>query len=632
MLQRIRDGLHGQKWLAWTVLLLIAATFVFWGGTMNDSGGNVVRDAASVDGDPIAGELATRAWSRQQEQWSRQFGSDIPAERRAQMQDQLLEQLVIDKVIQHRLRDRQFGVGESAVRKIAREEPAFQLNGKYDPAVAKAALAQAGLSESQYFSDTRMSLLRAQLQRGIRQSYFLTSRELERLVALENEEREVRFVVLPVDKFGGSGPVDEAEIKSYYDANGDRFLSTESVALEFAELRVEQLATQVTPSEDDLKQRFEETRDRYNVPERRRSRHILIKVGDDEAAAQKKAEQVLAEAKAPGADFAALAKKYSEDVSGQQGGDLGFTERSAFVGPFADALFAMQVGEVRGPVKSQFGFHIIKLEEIQAGQAKKFEDVRAELDSLYRQDQASELFGERQEALSARLEAGEEDIDKLAQGLGLVRGSVPTFLRGGGAEPLGSSRELQDVVFSDAALNQGKIVGPVGIGDDRLVVVKVTQHRKPEVKPLADVREEIIGLLRHERGVAAAKAAAQSGVEKLNAGESLDKVASSWGLSSEPARFVGRGDPSIPAALRTALFEAARPQGRPIAQTVALDDGASAVYVLTQSRVADSTSNPQLVAQQANTLTLRAATSDLASYVAEARRKAKVTKNPAVFE
>src|SRR5688572_787954 len=560
MLQRIRDGLHGQKWLAWTVLLVIAATFVFWGGTMNDAGGNVVRDAASVDGDPIAGELATRAWNRQQEQWSQQFGVDIPPERRAQMQDQLLEQLVIDKVIQHRLRDRQFGVGEAAVRKLAREEPAFQLNGKYDPAVPKPALSQAGLSEAQYFSDTRMSLLRAQLQRGIRQSYFLTPRELERLVALENEEREVRFVVLPVEKFGGNGPVEEAEIKAYYDANGDRFLTTESVALEFAELRVEHLATQVAPSEDDLRQRFEETRDRYNVPERRRSRHILIKVGEDEAAAQKKAEQVLAEAKASGADFAALAKKYSEDVSSQQGGDLGFTERSTFVGPFADALFAMQVGEVRGPVKSQFGFHIIKLEEIQAGQTKKFEDVRAELDSLYRQDQASELFGERQDALSARIEAGEDDIDKLAQNLGLVRGSVPTFLRGGGAEPLGSSRELQDVVFSDAALSQGKIVGPVGLGDDRLVVLKVVQHRKPEVKPLADVREEIIGLLRHDRGVAAAKAAAQGAVEKLNAGESLDKLASGWGLSAEPARFVGRGDPSIPAALRTALFEAARPQ------------------------------------------------------------------------
>ena len=184
--------------------------------------------------------------------------------------------------------------------------------------------------------------------------------------------------------------------------------------------------------------------------------------------ALKQAESVAAEARA-GKDFAELAKKYSNDATASEGGDLGFVQKKDFPGPLGDTLFAMNVGDVSAPVKSQFGYHILKLEQIQAGEAKPFADVRAELDSQYRQDRAAELFGERQEDRRQRSKRASTDIDQLAKDLGLTRGSVPEFLRGGGAEPLGSSVDLQQTVFSDATLNQGKIGGPVGLGDDRLV-------------------------------------------------------------------------------------------------------------------------------------------------------------------
>jgi len=258
--------------------------------------------------------------------------------------------------------------------------------------------------------------------------------------------------------------------------------------------------------------------------------------------------------------------------------------------------------------------------------------VRAELDSQYRQDRSADLFGERQEELSARIEKGSTDIDKLAQDLGMTRGSIPEFLRGGGAEPLGSSVDLQQTVFSDATLNQGKIGGPVGLGDDRLVVVKVTAHHKAVVKPLDTVREEIVALLKEERGVAAAKAAAEAAVARINAGEKLEAVAKTSNLSAEPARFVGRGDPSIPAALRTAIFEAPRPTDKPVINSAALDDGSTAVYVLTRTRIADTNTNPTLVQQQNVQLQQRSAQGEVAAYISEAKRKAKVVKNLSVFE
>jgi peptidyl-prolyl cis-trans isomerase D len=178
----------------------------------------------------------------------------------------------------------------------------------------------------------------------------------------------------------------------------------------------------------------------------------------------------------------------------------------------------MNIGDVSAPVKSS-SVTILKLEQVEAGVAKPFADVRAELDSQYRQDRSADLFGERQEELSKRLDKGITDIDKLAQDLGLTRGSVPEFLRGGGAEPLGSSVDLQQTVFSDATLNQGKIGGPVGLGDDRLVVVKVTAHHKADVKPLDVVRDEIVTC--SSRNVAWRLRKPRRGRRQATAGEKL---------------------------------------------------------------------------------------------------------------
>ena len=162
------------------------------------------------------------------------------------------------------------------------------------------------------------------------------------------------------------------------------------------------------------------------------------------------------------------------------------------------------------------------------------------------------------------------------------------------------------------------------------MLVKVASHHKAAVKPLPEVQAEIVDLLREERGLAAAKAAAEEALKKLEAGEKFEVVAKSLDVAAEPARFVSRGDPSIPAALRTAVFDAPRPTDKPVLKVAALDEG-SAVYMLTRTRTADPNANPALVQQQNQQRVYRAAQGDLAAYVSEARRKAKVVKNPQVF-
>jgi peptidyl-prolyl cis-trans isomerase D len=634
MLQRIRDGLQGQKWLAFIVLGLIGATFVFWGGAGSfDSSGPTKNEAATVDGEEIAGADALKLWNNEQARWARQLQMEIPEAQRKDIQDNILDQLIVEKLLDKRLSELNYAVSDSKLVAEMHAIDSFQNDGTYDPVLAHEILRQNGISPAEFERSMRSELIRNQLQRGLGNSNFLTPAESRRLANLENEEREVQFVQLSADQFVGSAPIEDAAIKTYYDANADRFMTAEAASLEFAELRLEQVATQISPTEADLQKMYDENRASYILEERRRMRHIVIPVsGDDDAAALKKAESVLAEARA-GKDFAELAKKNSSDVSARDGGEVGFIEKKNFEGPIGDTLFSMKVGDVAGPVKSQFGYHILKLEEIQASEGKPFEAVRAEIDSQYRADRANALFGDRQEAIAERLEKGDSDLDKLATEFGLTRGAVPEFLRGGGGEPLGSNPELQQAVFDTATLEQGKVAGPVFLSEDRFVIVKVSSHRKPELKPLASVREEIVALLRQERGEAAAKAAADAAVAKLEAGEKLESVAGSLNAKVEPARFIGRKDPSIAAALGTAIFEAPRPDGaKPVARTAKLDNGATAVFVITRTRVADTSANAMLAAQLTQSLRQRVAMGDVIAYVNEAKRKAKIVKNPGVFE
>jgi peptidyl-prolyl cis-trans isomerase D len=633
MLQRIRDGLQGQKWLAWLILGAIGATFVFWGGSNTLDPSSVANStAAEVDGEEIPAEEATREWSDVQASWA-QAGMESPAEQQKVMQDRLLDSLVLRKLIRERMDRQNFRVSDEAVLARWRDDPQLQTDGKFDRSKAMMFMQSNGLTEREWQDQTRQESLTTQLQQGIGGSYFLTRAEQQRLFNLENEEREVQYVQLPADKFAGNEPIDDAAIKAYYDKNSDRFMSTESVALDYAELRLEELASQVAPTEADLQKLYDENNAQYVRDESRRARHIVIGVneGEDDAAALKKAEAIAAEARS-GKDFAELAKTHSSDPTANQGGDLGFVLKRDFPGPIGDTLFSMKVGDVSAPVKSQFGYHILKLDEIQAQEVRPFAEVRAELDAQYRTTKSADLFSEREDQITALLGKGDNDLDKIARELGLSSGSIDRFLRGGGAEPLGSSPELQQRVFSDETLNQGKIGGPVALGDDRLVIFKVREHHKAAVKPLPEVREEIVALLKQERGTAAAKAAAEAALKRLEGGEKIEEVARSLGVTAEPLRFVGRGDPSIPADLRTAVFEAPRPTSAPVTRMATLDDGSSALFVLTRTRVADAGANPAMTAQQNAQLLQRVASGEVAAYIEEAKRHAKIVKNPKVFE
>jgi len=576
-------------------------------------------------------EEARNAWLRQQSLWQQRLGgADMPPAVRTQLQDQVLEAMIRNALLTQRTYDLGYRVSHEQLRAAVQGEPAFQVDGQYSPEAAKAALAQAGITLDAYEQQLRTEVQRTQLEGGIQASDFLTARELARLTDLEDQEREVRYLVLPADRYKGAVKIDDAAVQAHYKANLAQFMTPESAHLQYAELRLDALAAQQSVSDADLHAAYEKDKGRLEVPEKRHARHILITAKDD-AAALAKAQQVLALAKS-GKDFGELAKQYSQDPgSAENGGDLGWTDRSSFVKPFADALFGMQVGEIKGPVKTQFGYHIIRLDEIQPSKAKSFEEARPELEAQVRRNLATDRFGEIQEQLQSKLADPGVELGALAQQYGLQPGDVPQFAKGAGAAPLGPAPQLQDLVFGDPPLGVGKLGGPVLLGDDRLVIVKLLEHRKPEPKPLAEVRDGIVAALTKKQESQATLESAQSARARLAAGTAFDTVAQELKVGADPAHFVGRSDPSVPAQLREAAFALPRPAGKPEFTAVPLNDGGAAVIEVSGVRTAaahDGKAQAERAVQEAH----RLGEADALAYLEQVRRTADVRKNPKAFE
>ena len=633
MLQKIRDSLQGQRWLAYLVLGALAVVFAAWGAygivNLNFGGSNY---AAEANGSKISLEDARNAWLRQQSMWQQRLGgSELPAPLRTRLQDQVLESLIRRALLTQRSHDLGYRVSNRALLEAVQGEQAFQVDGKYDPQAAKAALEQAGITLDTYEQQLRTDLQQLQLEGGIRASDFLTPAELTRYGDLQDQQREVRYLILPADRFRSSATINDAAVHAYYKEHLAQYMRPESVDLQYAELRLEALAAQQEVSDADLHAAYEKEKSRLEVPEKRHARHILV-TGKDDAAALALAQQVLSQAKS-GKDFGALAKQYSQDPgSAQNGGDLGWAERSTFVKPFADALFGMSAGEITGPVKTQYGYHIIRLDEIQRGKSKSFEEARTELEAQVRRAHAADRFGEIQEQLQAKLAEPGADLNALAQQYNLQPGEVKEFAKGAGGVPFGAAPQLQELLFTDPPVAADKIGGPVLLGDDRLVIFKVREHRASAPRPLAEVRDNIVAAITKDQGTQAALTAAQHARDELLKGASFDTVAQQLKVSADPAHFVSRNDPSVPAQVREVAFSVPRPAGKPEFRALTLNDGSGAALVAVTAVRTAAAQDAEAKASRTQQESERLGTSAALAYVDEVRRTASVRKNPKAFE
>ncbi|MDB6085830.1 MAG: peptidyl-prolyl cis-trans isomerase, partial [Gammaproteobacteria bacterium] len=620
-------------WLAAVVLGAIGLVFVFWG--INWTLG-APSYAVKVNGSEVSNSEVRQSYQQELAQFQRQAQGAIDDLQRNQIKRRVLDEYVNSEAVVTRADALGYRVSDAELLKAMAQVPAFQVDGKFDQAHAVAIVKAQGRSVSEIESLFRRDLKLRQLDTALTTSSFATASELKQLRALTQQQRELAWFTVPAAKYVAEATADDAALKAYYDAHKAQYMTPETVNLRYIEISMAQLQSRVTVNDAQLKAYYEEqkakTPERFTQPEQRRVRHILLQVADpkEDAAAKTKAESLVKRAQG-GEDFSKLAKEFSQDTgSAQQGGDLGWSERKVWVAPFAEAAFSMKEGEIRGPVKTQFGYHILKLDGIQPTTVKSFEQAKSDLETEYRRNEAERAFNNAQDQLADAALQNTTDIDVVARKAGLTVHDIADFSRTEGGGDLGKAAPVLEAAFSQDVLD-GRLSPIVEVEKGRGVVLRATDHKLPQQKPLEAVRAQVVAAWKIERGAELAAAAAADAVKRLNAGEVWDAVAKSVGAAAQPAKFVARTDQSVPMPIRRAAFEAPKPAQRPVYESLSLG-GDEAVVAVTAVREDPGADAREQDAQLRRQFAQQSASSESQSYAIAARADAKVTVNPQALD
>ena len=633
MLQTIHDKLKGI--FAITILVALGVVFVFWGINFStDFGGFSRAQGIAVNGREVPVEDVRQNYQQQLSRMQAAFGeAGVPDEMLSAMQKQVLEQAVRTELIRQRTRKLGFEATDAEVLEAIRQVPAFQVDGKFSPDAYHAALRSINMSPERFESEQREYVLARQLDRGLYSSAFVLPAELERRVALLGETRTIGWVAVPAREFEAAVALDDAAIAAYYEANRSRYMSEEQATVDFVELDIDAYAAKADVSEAALREFYEENKARYIQAGRRHARHILFAAGSDDAAAEANAKRAYERANA-GEDFAALARELSEDPGSKDlGGDLGEAERGDFVGPFGDAVWGMQPGEIRGPVKTEFGWHVIKLESASPEITRSFEDVRAELEPEFRHTQVEKAFGDAQEELDTAAFEAQGDIVAVASKLGLPVKRVERYTRAGSAE-LGATPKVTEAVFSPDVI-AGRELRTVELAPGKVVALGVKAHQPASPKPLEEVRTEVVESARLEAAGKLAAARAGEIVAEFEKGAAWPGAASRWtgDAANAAPKPAGRQDPGIPPEVRDSAFRAPLPAGGPRYGVATLANGDTALWTVTAIEKGQLTAKAAEEKRAAQDEARdHAAMSDATVYITSMRGSSEIDVNPKLFE
>ena len=606
MLQTLRDKMSG--WFAIVIVAILAIPFAFFGMEqyLFQSGANY---AAKVEVQPswwrgapdwwLVRKLAWESEEISPEEFREAFESERQRRRQAQgeafdarafespeTKRELLEALIDRKVLKLAAVRDGMVVGDSRVREAIDAIPAFQVDGRFDEQRYLLTLQSQGYSPRGFQEMVREDLQAALLAGQVAQSAFTTSSETGRIMALLGERRDVSFVVLPAPA-ADTGAVAAADIQAWYDEHRNEYRAPERVTLEYVELDSSTLPAPPEPDEAALRQRYEQEKARFVEPEQRLVSHILVPVeqGADAAAqqaAEAKARELAQQARAPGADFAELARANPGDPgSAANGGVLGWVRQDGvMVKPFEDAVFAAEAGSVSDPVRSQFGWHVIQLREVRTGHQVPFEQVRDTLAQEQVQADRERAFNDLVGGFVDEVYRNPTELTAAAKTAGLQVHTAGPIARGEG-EGVIAVAAVQRAAFSESLVQDNTASDPIEVGPDRSVIIRVTRHEPERALSVSEARDRIVAAIRADRAARRAEADAEAMVAKLREGESLQALADAASLQLQEIKGMPRGTPVPDEAAAEAYFRVPAPEeGQTSAGQVALADGSRVVFAV----------------------------------------------------
>ena len=573
MLQNIRDQLTGK--IALVVLGVIAASFVFVGGASFTSIGS--NYAAKVDGQEIGVNQFENAY-RDQIQRNPQLAA-LPDEYRLQLRTNILEQLIQQRVIDNYLDEAGFKVSDQQLTEVVHQFQDFHVDGKFNRDLYESVLLGVNLTPAQFEANQRLDLRRSQLQRAIGGSAIVPPSDYRRFLNLAFENRVVTTAEISPQTIADEIVVTDEMIQAYYDEDITRFNRPETADVEYLEIRRDAVASDIEVTEEQLRDYYDIHQDRYQQDELRQARHILILFDGDEDGSEAVANEVITRVRS-GESFEALAAQYSKDgATSGNGGDLGPLTRTQLPDALGDEIFSMDEGDIRGPVKGDFGFHIVRLDRILESGPLPYEQVQASLLSELQEEKADGLFLSLERKLSDAL-FDATDIRELADAVGLEVQAVAGFARDSEA-PFDGNQSAVDAIFDAAVLDGAQLSELIELDNNRTLVFSVTQHNEATREALEDVRDQVVAALTNQQSQDLMAARAQTMLDAINGGEEFATAATNVGAEVSPATIVTRNSEELDQALVVAVFTAVKPsQDKPTLGSTRNSTGGYTVYSL----------------------------------------------------
>ena len=622
MLQNIRD--NSQGWIAKTIIGVIVALMALTGFDAIFQATSTSQDAAKVNGEEITQVELSQAVDMQRRQLLQQLGKDFDSSLldEKMLREAALKGLIDRKLLLQGAKDAKFSFSEAALDQVILLTPEFQEDGKFSPERFDQVIRQLGYGRLQFRNMLGEEMLIGQLRAGLAGSGFVTDEQVNAFARLEKQTRD--FASLNIKADPAAVKLSDDEIKAYYDEHAKEFMTPDQVVIDYIELKKSSFFDQVAVKDDELQALYQ--KEIANLAEQRRAAHILIEVNDkvsDEQAKAKIAE--IQQRLAKGESFEALAKEFSQDPgSAANGGDLGFAGPGVYDPVFETAVYALKQDQVSEPVRTSFGYHLIKLLGVEAPQVPSFASLKDKLTHDLKTQQVERLFVDATKQLEdSAFEAS--DLAQPAQELKLTVHTSAPFGREGG-EGVTANRAVIQAAFSTEVMDEGANSTALELDPETVVVLRVKEHRKPEQLPLEAVASSIRAQLVKEHASAAAKTRAEEIIKELRDGK-LPLNQPIDGQSWKVQEAVARGQEGIDPAVLQAVFRMPKPaaKDKPTFGSVTLADGT--VVVLRLNGVNDAVApTEEEKASYRRFLASRVGQQDFAAYRKQLENEAKVER------
>ncbi|MFJ2687076.1 SurA N-terminal domain-containing protein [Pseudomonas sp. NPDC087342] len=622
MLQNIRD--NSQGWIAKTIIGVIVALMALTGFDAIFKATTHSNDAAKVNGEEISQNELSQAVDMQRRQLMQQLGKDFDASLldEKMLRESALKGLIDRKLLLQGAEKSKFAFSEAALDQVILQTPEFQVDGKFSPERFDQVIRQLGYSRMQFRQMLAQEMLIGQLRAGLAGSGFVTDAQVLAFARLEKQTRD--FATLNIKADPAAVKLTDDEVKAYYDEHAKEFMTPDQVVIDYLELKKSSFFDQVTVKDEDLQEAYQ--KETANLAEQRRAAHILIEVNDKvtEAQAKAKIEEVQARL-AKGEKFEALAKEFSQDPgSANNGGDLGYAGPGVYDPAFEKALYSLTKDQVSEPIRTDFGFHLIKLLGVEAPEVPTFASLKAKLTREAKTQQVEQRFVEATKQLEdSSFEAS--DLAQPAQDLKLTVHTSAPFGREGG-EGVAANRAVVTAAFSPEVLDEGANSTAIELDPETVIVLRAKEHLKPSQLPLESVAASIRTQLSKEHASAAAKTKADELIASLRDGKTpLDKAidGQNWKVAAAATRSQEGVDPTV----LQALFRMPKPaaKDKPTFSSVTLADGSLVIVRLNGVNEAAAPTDEEK-AQYRRFLASRIGQQDFAAYRKQLEGEAEIKR------